>query len=98
MNMAISKAKTASIGMAVVRNSNHFGAASSHSMRALAHDMIGFSTTDSPGVNMAIFFFFCLSIGNNAFSYAIPAGEEPPIVLDMACGAVAAGKIGTAQM
>ena len=84
--------------MAVVRNSNHFGAASSHSMRALARDMISFSTTDGPGVNMAIFGAMSLSIGNNAFSYAIPAGEEPPIVLDMACGAVAAGKIGTAQM
>ena len=97
MNLAISKAKTASIGMAVVRNSNPFGAASSHSMRALAHDMIGFSTTNGPGVNMAIFGAMSPSIGNNAFSYPIPAGEEPPIVLDMACGTVAAGKIGTAQ-
>ena len=79
MNLAISKAKTASIGMAVVRNSNPFGAASSHSMRALAHDMIGFSTTNGPGVNMAIFGAMSPSIGNNAFSYPIPAGEEPPI-------------------
>ena len=98
MNMAIAKAKAASIGVTVVRNSNHFGAASSHSMRALAHDMIGFATTNGPGVNMAIFGAMSPSIGNNAFSYAIPAGEEPPIVLDMACGAAAAGKIGTARM
>ena len=60
--------------------------------------IIGFSTTNGPGVNMAIFGAMSPSIGNNAFSYPIPAGEEPPIVLDMACGAVAAGKIGTAQM
>ena len=98
MNMAIEKAKIASIGMVVVRNSNHFGAASSHAMRALDHDMIGFATTNGPGANMAVFGAMSPSVGNNAFSYAIPAGEEPPIVLDMACGAVAAGRIGTARM
>ena len=42
MNTAIEKAKSASIGVAVVRNSNHFGAASSHAIRAVQHDMIGF--------------------------------------------------------
>ncbi len=98
MNIAIEKARAASIGMAVVRNSHHFGAASSHAMRALAHDMIGFATTNGPGVNMAVFGAMSPSIGNNAFAYAIPAGEEPPIVLDMACGAAAAGRIGTARM
>ena len=45
MNLAIEKAKSASIGVAIVRNSNHFGAASIHAMRALPHDMIGFATT-----------------------------------------------------
>ena len=98
MNMAIEKAKAASIGIAVVRNSSHFGAASSHSMRALEHDMIGFATTNGPGVNTAVFGAMTPSIGNNALSYAIPAGEEPSIVLDMACGAVAAGRIGTARI
>lgn len=98
MNAAIEKAKAASIGMAVVRNSNHFGAASSHAMRALEHDMVGFATTNGPSVNMAVFGAMSPSIGNNAFSYAIPAGEEPPIVLDMACGAAASGRIGTARM
>ena len=98
MNIAIEKAKAASIGVAIVRNSNHFGAASSHAMRALPHDMVGFATTNGLGVNVAVFGAKSVSIGNNAFSYAIPAGEEPPIVLDMACGAAAAGRIGTARL
>ena len=98
MNIAIEKAKSASIGVAIVRNSNHFGAASSHAMRALPHDMVGFATTNGLGVNVAVFGAKSVSIGNNAFSYAIPAGEEPPIVLDMACGAAAAGRIGTARL
>ncbi len=98
MNIAIEKAKVASIGMVVVRNSEHFGAASSHAMRALEHDMIGFATTNGTGVNVAVFGAGTNSIGNNALAFAIPAGEEPPIVLDMACGAAAAGRIGTARM
>ena len=98
MNLAIEKAKSASIGVAIVRNSNHFGAASSHAMRAAEHDMIGFATTNGLGVNVAVFGARSTSIGNNALSFAIPAGEEPPIVLDMACGAAAAGRIGTASL
>lgn len=98
MNIAIEKARSASIGLAIVRNSNHFGAASSHAMRAMERDMVGFATTNGLGVNVAVFGARSTSIGNNAFSYAIPAGEEPPIVLDMACGAAAAGRIGTASL
>jgi len=98
MNIAIEKAKSASIGVAIVRNSNHFGAASSHAIRATEHDMIGFATTNGLGVNVAVFGARSTSIGNNALSFAIPAGEEPPIVLDMACGAAAAGRIGTASL
>ena len=98
MNIAIEKAKSASIGVAIVRNSNHFGAASSHAIRATEHDMIGFATTNGLGVNVAVFGARSTSIGNNALSFAIPAGEEPPLVLDMACGAAAAGRIGTARL
>ena len=32
-------------------------------------------------------------LGNNPFSIALPAGEERPIVLDMACSMAARGKI-----
>ena len=98
MDIAIEKAESTSIGVAIVRNSNHFGAASSHAIRATAQDMIGFATTNGLGVNVAVFGASSTSIGNNAFAYAIPAGEEPPIVLDMACGAAAAGRIGTARL
>ncbi len=39
-----------------------------------------------------------LSYGNNPFSYAIPAGKEWPIVLDMAMSVVARGKIRVASL
>ena len=36
------------------------------------------------------------SIGNNPFAFAAPAGNEPPIVLDMACSAAAGNKVAMA--
>jgi LDH2 family malate/lactate/ureidoglycolate dehydrogenase len=92
MDIAIDRAKKYGIAMVGVRNSNHFGAAAYFSMKALAHDQIGFCTTNGPPI-MAPWGGCEGLIGNNPFSYAIPADKEPPIVLDMACSTVARGKI-----
>jgi len=92
MQLAIRKAKEAGVSYVAVRNSNHFGACAYYSMMALPHDMIGFTTTNaSPrlaptgGVDRLF--------GNNPWSYAIPAGQRLPVVLDMANSVVAAGKM-----
>ncbi len=52
MEMAIAKARTYGVGIVAVRNSNHYGAAANYSMMALAHDMIGLTTTNSPYIAM----------------------------------------------
>ena len=96
MRLAIEKARHAGIGAVSVRNSNHFGAAATYSMLALPHDMIGFATTNA-GARVPPFGGTSAAIGNNPLSYAIPAGTERPIVLDMAQSVVAAGKLGMAQ-
>ena len=94
MELAIEKAKVAGIGAVGVCRTNHFGAASCHAMRTLEHGMIGFSTsTSGPGV--APYGGKTRVVGNNPFSYAIPAKTEPPIVVDMACGVSAWGRIRT---
>jgi len=96
MKIAIDKASRFGIGVTGVRNSNHFGAAAYYAMMAVDHDMIGFALTNaSPtmwpaGGREA-------RLGNNPFAVAIPAGDRPPLVLDMASGAVAKGKIFVAQ-
>ena len=92
MEKAISKAAEFGIGVVGVGNSTHFGAAGRYAAMALPHDMIGFATTNSPP---------CLTapggveprVGNNPVAHAIPAGEEPPILLDMALSVVARAKI-----
>lgn len=92
MKLAIAKAKTGGAGLVGVRNSNHNGAAAFYSMMALAHGMIGFATTNS-GPTMAPTGGCQARLGNNPLSVAIPADKYPPLVLDMATGAVALGKI-----
>jgi LDH2 family malate/lactate/ureidoglycolate dehydrogenase len=96
MEKAIGKAAALGIGVVGVGNSTHFGAAGRYAAMALAHDMVGFATTNSPP---------CLPptggvtprVGNNPVAYAIPSGAEPPIILDMALSVVARAKISMAQ-
>lgn len=95
MRLAIDKARQTGIGAVSVRHSNHFGAAASYSMLALPHDMIGFATTNA-GARIPPVGGASAVVGNNPLSYAIPAGAQRPIVLDMAQSVVAAGKIGMA--
>src|SRR6478609_9224124 len=47
MQIAIDKAKNAGTGWVSVRNSNHFGIAGHHAMKALAYDMIGMAMTNA---------------------------------------------------
>jgi LDH2 family malate/lactate/ureidoglycolate dehydrogenase len=98
MQRAIACARQTGIGLVGVRNSNHFGAAAFWAMQALAEGMIGFATTNGSGVNMVAYNGAEAVVGNSPLAFAVPAGSEPPIVLDMACGVAAAGKIGVAAM
>ena len=96
MDLAIEKAKADGLGYVAVRNSNHFGAAGFYANMAVKHDMIGvaMSNTDpnmaAPGGRTSV-------IGNNPFAYAVPAGEEYPVILDIALSATASTKIFAAK-
>ncbi|CAM3710233.1 Ldh family oxidoreductase [Aeromicrobium ponti] len=92
MDAAIKRAKKYGIGIAGVKNSSHFGPAAYYTMKALHQHQIGFCTTNGPAV-MAPWGGKDALLSNNPFSYAIPAGDEPPIVLDMACSVSARGRI-----
>jgi len=93
MALAIAKARTFGVGIVAVRNSNHFGAAANYSMMALAHDMIGLATTNSPYVAMVPTFGRAPMLSTNPISVAAPAGTQTPFVLDMATTTVAIGKL-----
>ena len=98
MRAAIDKATSTGIAAAAVRNAGHFGAAACFTMMAVEERMIGFATTNTGGASVVAPGGAERVVGNNPLSYALPAGEELPIVLDMACGASAWGKILTMNM
>lgn len=96
MELCIEKAQQNGVAFVGVRGSNHFGMASYFSEMALEHDMIGMVFTSPAALLMAPTGGIEPILDNNPFSFAIPAGEELPVVLDMATSVVSRGKIGVA--
>lgn len=92
MAECLARAKRFRIGMALVRRSNHFGAAGYYAALALRDELIGFATTNGNLV-LAPWGSTTPTVGNNPIAIAVPAGEEPPILLDVALSVVAGGKI-----
>lgn len=92
MQMAIEKAKVAGSGWVAIKNSNHFGIASAHTMLALEHNMIGFAMTNASPL-VAPTFSKSRLLGTNPISVAIPTKNEPPFVMDMATTPGANGKL-----
>jgi len=92
MNTAMAKAATAGIGLVGLRNNCHYGAAGYYAAMAIPRSMIGISmandipTVNAPGARGPV-------MGSNPFGFAAPAGQEKPILLDMATSAVAGGKV-----
>jgi LDH2 family malate/lactate/ureidoglycolate dehydrogenase len=92
MRQAIEKARVGGVGVAAVRNSNHFGAAAYYAMMAAQKGQIGFAVSDAEP-SIAPWGGAQAVVGNNPIAYAIPAGADYCIVLDMALSVVAWGKI-----
>jgi L-2-hydroxycarboxylate dehydrogenase (NAD+) len=92
MQVAIDKAKLVGTGWVSVQNSNHYGIAGYHAMMALEHDMIGISLTNASPLVAPTFSTERL-LGTNPICVAIPAGNEPAFVADMATTTAANGKL-----
>lgn len=92
MQLAINKASKAGTGWVAVQNSNHFGIAGYYAMQALQHEMIGLCMTNANPLVAPTFSSVGL-MGTNPLAVAIPASEEPPVVVDFATAAIARGKV-----
>ena len=92
MQEAIKKAKQVGTGWVAVKNSNHFGIAGYHAMRALEHDMIGITMTNASPLVAPTFSTERL-LGTNPIAVAIPTEKQPPFVADMATTTAANGKL-----
>jgi LDH2 family malate/lactate/ureidoglycolate dehydrogenase len=92
MELAISKARQVGTAWVSVCNSNHFGIAAYHAMKALPERMIGIAMTNASALVAPTFSRERL-LGTNPICVAIPAGKFPPFVADFATTTAANGKL-----
>jgi LDH2 family malate/lactate/ureidoglycolate dehydrogenase len=97
MQLCIRKAQKSGVAFVGVKGSNHFGMASYYSEMAIPEGMIGMVFTGPAAHLMAPTGGIEPILDNNPFSFAVPAGRELPVVLDMATSVVARGKIAVAM-
>ncbi|HEX2079689.1 MAG TPA: Ldh family oxidoreductase [Longimicrobium sp.] len=90
--MAMEKAERVGTGWVAVRNSNHFGAGEYYPLQALPRGLIGWAMTNSPP-QVAPLWGAEKMLGTNPMAIAFPAGEEPPVVIDLTTSAFAFGKV-----
>ena len=91
--MAIAKARNCGVAWAGVRHGNHAGPASLYARMALEHDMIGLYFAVGNANHLPPWGGLEMLLSTNPIAAAIPAGSEPPVVLDMATTVAAYGKV-----
>ncbi|MEO7726146.1 MAG: Ldh family oxidoreductase [Burkholderiales bacterium] len=92
---AIEKAKTAGTAWVGVKASNHAGPASLYASMPVEHDMIGLYLAVGNANHLAAWGGLDMLLSTNPIAVGVPAGTEPPIVLDMATTVAAYGKVKT---
>ena len=95
---AVELARASGAGWVGARRSNHAGAAGIYAAIPMEHGMIGIYAACSSANHMAPTGGAEPLMGTNPIAFAIPAGEEPPIVLDIATSVIAYGAVRTAAL
>jgi L-2-hydroxycarboxylate dehydrogenase (NAD+) len=93
--IAIEKARTTGIAWVNSQFSNHAGPASLYATMPLAHDMIGLYFAVGNANHLPPWGGLDMLLSTNPIAAAIPAGDEKPIILDMATTVAAYGKVKT---
>jgi LDH2 family malate/lactate/ureidoglycolate dehydrogenase len=91
--LAIEKAKETGIGWVGARMSNHAGPAALYVTMPLDHDMIGLYFAVGSNNHLPPWGGSESLLGTNPMAVAVPALDEPAIVLDMAPTVAAYGKV-----
>lgn len=91
MDIAIKKAKTSGFGMAVVKNSNHFGISGYYTKMAADEGLIGISMTNTQAIVLPTYSKRRM-LGTNPISISMPA-KPVPFLLDMSTSVVTRGKM-----
>lgn len=92
MRRAVGLAREYGVGLCGIRNGTHFGALAYIAAMAVPHRMIGIALTITNPV-IAPWGGVVPKLGNNPLAVAVPAGNRPPVIFDMACSQVARGNL-----
>lgn len=91
--VALDKAVDNGLAWVGVRGSNHAGAGGVYAAMALERDLIGLYLAIGNANHMPPWGGVDLLLSTNPMAVAIPAAEEPPLVLDMATTQVSYGRV-----
>lgn len=90
---AIEIARETGIAWVGAHHSNHAGPAALYATMPVEHGMIGIYSAVASANHMAIWGGVEALLGTNPLAVGIPAGEEPPVILDIATTMVSYGTI-----
>jgi LDH2 family malate/lactate/ureidoglycolate dehydrogenase len=93
MELAITKAKAAGVGVVAVRNSHHFGAAGYYAAMASTTGLVGMVTSATRTIGVVPTRAAVPVLGTNPIAFAAPARRNRAFLLDMATSTVAANKV-----
>jgi LDH2 family malate/lactate/ureidoglycolate dehydrogenase len=96
--LAVELARASGVGWVGARRSNHAGAGAIYAAIPVQHDMVGIYGAASSVHHMAPWGGTEPLLGTNPIAVAIPAGDEPPVILDIATSIASNGAIRTHQL
>ena len=91
--IAIEKARNCGVAWVGARLSNHAGPASLYARMPMLQDMIGMYFAVGNANHLPPWGGLDMLLSTNPIAVAVPAGSEPPVVLDMATTVAAYGKV-----
>jgi len=93
MELAMTKAKAAGVGVVSVRNSTHFGAAGYYAAMASQRGLLGLVTCTTRGNPVLPTRSAVPVLGTNPIAFAAPTRRNTPFLLDMSTSTVAQNKV-----
>jgi len=96
MDMAIAKAEKYDVSIVATFNCGHIGRMADYALMAVAHEMIGYCAVNS-SPQVVPFGGIERMFNQSPLGWAVPAGKEPPFVLDISTSVCAGGKIMVAR-
>jgi LDH2 family malate/lactate/ureidoglycolate dehydrogenase len=97
-NLAVEMARACGVAWVGARRSNHAGAGAVYAAIPLAHGMVGIYGAASAVNHMAPWGGTEPLLGTNPIAVAIPAGDEAPVILDIATSLASNGAIRTHEL